>query len=204
MPVAHENLQFTARRLVVFAAISLVMSFASIAQADNIFVFANKAIHPACVHALAMLEGDRMPVTSGVNLEACTSSTRSQSEPVFQDNILTFSDDAVLGGGSFGYRELSTLDNGLFILGMLRISPDGTKRVSLAAVDIVPRPTLFRGIVVNRIMLEMVGEIWIKDIRLASMRTVGNIVHFEAGAGNTRVDETVDLSRIGKARARNK
>jgi len=53
--------------------------------------------------------------------------------------------DALLGGGSFGYRVLSRLDNGIFGLAIRRVLPDGSERVSLAAVEIVQRPMILNG-----------------------------------------------------------
>ena len=60
-------------------------------------------------------------------------------------------------------------------------------------------PALIDGGVVDQQVLEMIGEVRIADIQLASLRTAGNRVHFSAGVGPSRVDRSVDLSRIGKA-----
>lgn len=188
----------------LLAALGLVV-VASVANAEpDAFVFSGKPIHPACVHVLAMEKGDKLPVATSVSLQGCMASPRAKAETSYKDRILMFSDDAVLGGGSFGYRKLSTLDNGLEVIGILRIFPDGTEKVSVAAVDVVARPAIFDKQVVQRMQLEMIGEVWIKDMELASLRTAGNIVHFQAGVGGSRVEQTVDLSSIGKARKRKK
>jgi hypothetical protein len=80
------------------------------------------------------------------------------------------------------------------------VSADGEARVSIAAVGMKPRPQLLRGgDVVDRVVLELIGEIWIKDIRLASVKTVDNKVRFSAGIGANKMDRVVDLSKIGKA-----
>jgi hypothetical protein len=188
----------------LLAAFAL-MAIASSANAEGApFLFSGEPIHPACVHALVMKKGERIPVTSSVSLAGCMVSPRSKGKTTFQDRTISFSDDAVLGGGTFSYRVLSVLDNGLEILGIRRVFPDGTEKVSIAAVDVVARPAVFDGEVVTRLQLEMIGEVWIKDLQLASLRTAGNKVHYQAGIGATRVDRTMDLSSIGRARNRKK
>ena len=72
--------------------------------------------------------------------------------------------------------------------------------MSLAAVKIVERPMLRSGMVVNVQLLELLGEVWIRDMQMASFRSVRNIVHFSAGVGRDRIDRKVDLTRIGKMR----
>jgi len=163
------------------------------------FIDGQVVVHPACVEVLVMKPGQRVAVVRSVNLAGCRETARTESKIQHDGPIVLFKDDGLLGGGSFGYRHLSTLDNGLFILGVRRVSADGTERVSIAAVGLYNRPQLMDGIVVERIVLEMVGEVWIKDLRLASVSTVGNKVRFSAGIGPTSVDRMVDLSKIGKA-----
>lgn len=169
------------------------------ATASEAFVYSGKAIHPGCVHALVMSEGDKIPVIRSISLPGCMASTRSQAKMVHHGDVVTIEDEALLGDGSVGYRHVSTLDNGLFLLGIRRVLPNGSQRVSLAAVRLSERPALFAGEVVVQPVLEMIGEVWVKDIQMASLRTVGNVIHFSAGVGASRMDRRVDLSRIGKA-----
>jgi len=192
------------RTIGLCGAVGLLLSATTASAEPDAFLFSGKPIHPACVYALVMKEGDRLPVVSSVSLTGCMASDSAKAEPSYQDRVLTFSDDAVLGGGSFGYVMLSTLENGLEILGILRVLPDGTEQVSVAAVDLVERPAIFDGQVVTRMQLEMIGEVRIKDMQLASLRTVGNVVHYQAGIGASRVDRQVDLTGIGKARKKKK
>ena len=173
------------------------------AEANDPFIHAGDAIHPACVHAIAMQHGDAIPVVTAVSLDGCNASVRTkakiQRDPERRD-VLLFEDEALLGEGTFGYRHLATLDNGIFILGIRRTGPDGDERVSLAAVDVVERPSLANRGVAKRRVLGMIGEVWLKDLDTASLRTAGNVVHYSTGMGNTKVEETIDLSRIARAR----
>lgn len=164
------------------------------------FVFGSEPVHPGCVHALVMQEGDRVPVVTAVSLPACASSERSQAPLKFDKEIVYIEDEALTGFPSFGYRHLSTLDNGIFVIGIRRVDAEGKAHVSLAAMTIRKRPTLQRGGgVSDRLILEMVGEVRIPDMRMASLKVQGNVVHYSAGAGATRIDRTIDLSRIGRA-----
>jgi len=180
-------------------ALLWIFSAGSAGAASDAFIEGGQPIHPGCVHALMMNTGDSIPVTTSISLLGCARSDRSKPKLIYQGEILAFEDEALLGEGTFGYRHLSTLDNGLFVLGIRRSLPDGSERVSLAAVAIVERPVLRGREVQKQRVLEMVGEVWIKDMQMASLRTMGNVVHYSAGVGATRVDRTVDLSRIGKA-----
>jgi hypothetical protein len=164
------------------------------------FVYAGKPVHPACVHALSMQEGDAFPVVTAVSLEGCATSTRSRSKVQYDGDIAYFEDDALLGGGSFGYREITQLDNGIYGLAIRRVSPDGQERVSLAAVSIVSRPMMRQGKIVTLQMLESLGELWIPDMELLSFRSAGNKVHFVAGTGPDKVQRDVDFTRLGKLR----
>ena len=70
----------------------------------------------------------------------------------------------------------------------------------LAAVGLYKRPHLLPGgDVAQRVVLEMIGEVWIRDIRLASVKTIENKIRFSAGIGASKLDRVIDLSKIGKA-----
>lgn len=176
-----------------------VLAASGAAKAEDGFVFSGKPVHPACVEALAMRTGDAIPVTTAVSLSGCAASERSKLA-VKQDGS-AYLIEGPDGGGTFGYRVISALDNGMFIVAIRRTDSQGAASVSLAAVDIRERPTLLRGgDVGTRKILEMVGEVWLPDVQLGSVETVGNIVHYWAGVGANRREGTVDLTRIGKAR----
>ncbi len=185
-------------------AFSLGAVVAGSASAMDPFIFSGKPIHPGCIHALAMADIDAIPVTKSISLEGCMASARSKAEVTLDKKIYMIQDDELLGEGAFGYAQLASLDNGLSILGILHVPADGTERISLAAVDLVERPTLRNGQVFNRLMLEMIGEVRLPNILLASLKTTGNMVHFSAGTGASRVMNTIDLSAIGRARDRKK
>jgi hypothetical protein len=72
--------------------------------------------------------------------------------------------------------------------------------VSLAAVEIVERPMIRHGNIVQLKLVELLGELWIPDMELMSFRSVGNRVHFSAGTGDERVEREVDFTRLGKMR----
>ena len=188
-------------RILSFAAWTLVaIAGAAEARAENTFTYGGKPVHPGCVHALAMEQGDRAPVTTAVSLEGCASSERSKSTPHADHDVLTIEDDALLGGGSFGYRVLNRLDNGIFGLAIRRIAPDGTERVSLAAVQLVPRAMIQNGKVNQVMLIELLGELWVPEMQLSSFRAMGNSVHFVSGTGRDRVERNVDLTRLGRQR----
>jgi len=171
------------------------------AQADEAFLYSGQPIHPACVHAIAMHQGDAVPVTTAVSLEGCASSERSRAKVHYEaGDLAVIEDDALLAGGSFGYRVISRLDNGIFGLAIRRVRPDGSERVSLAAVEIVQRPMILHGSVVQLQQLELLGELWVPDMELTSFRTAGNRVHFVSGVGPERVERDLDLTRLGKMR----
>jgi hypothetical protein len=173
----------------------------SVAQANASFSFDDEPIHPGCVHALSMRDGDSHPVTTAISLRGCASSSRSKA-PITRgpDGGLSIEDETHLGKGRFGYQHLSTLKNGIFIVGVLRTTPAGATRTSIAALELVKRPMLLRGEIVDTTLLEMIGEVWIKDIEFGSLRTVGNAVHFSAGVGPGRRQQSIDLGRIKNAR----
>ncbi|NIW86579.1 MAG: hypothetical protein GWN09_08290 [Gammaproteobacteria bacterium] len=173
---------------------------ASEAHAQARFLYAGEPVHPACVHALAMHQGDAVPVTTAVSLEGCASSERSRSKIRYEGDIAVFEDEALLGGGSFGYRELAQLDNGIIGLAIRRVLPDGEERVSLAAVKMIARPMIRHGQIVRLEQIELLGELWVPDMQLMSFRSMGNIVHFSSGVGPEKVERTVDFTRIGRMR----
>lgn len=171
------------------------------AHAEELFLYNGEPIHPGCIHALAMQQGDAVPVTAAVSLEGCATSERSKAPMHYEsDDLAMIEDDALLGGGSFGYRVLNRLDNGFYGLGIRRVLPDGTKRVSLALVSIVERPMVRHGKIVRLQLVELLGELWVPEIELMSLRTVGNRVHFVAGTGTERVERDIDFTRLGKMR----
>jgi len=183
--------------LLVMGTLVLV---AGAADAEQAFTYADRPIHPGCIHALAMHQGDAVPVTTAVSLAGCATSERSKAEIRYADDLAVIEDEALLGGGSFGYRVVIQLDNGIFGLAVRRILPDGKERVSLAAVQLVARPMIRHGSSVNLMLVELLGEMWIPDMQLLSFKAVGNKVHFVSGAGPDRVERTIDFTRIGRQR----
>jgi hypothetical protein len=137
-----------------------------------------------------------------VSLEGCSASARSRSPVRFDGDFAVFEDESLLGSGAFAYRELTQLENDIIGLIIRRTTPDGQEQVSLAAVEIVERPMLRQGRVVQVQMLELLGEIWIPDMQSLSFRSVGNLVHFDAGTGRDKVERTVDFTELGKLRKR--
>jgi len=173
---------------------------ASAAGAEEAFTYADRPIHPGCIHALTMHQGDAVPVTTAVSLVGCATSERSKSEVRYEGDLAVIEDEALLGGGSFGYRVINQLDNGIYGLAVRRILPDGQERVSLAAVQLAARPMIRHGNSVQLMMVELLGEMWIPDMQLLSFKSVGNKVHFESGVGPDRIERTIDFTRIGKQR----
>jgi len=188
------------RRLLALVLPLAIAGVASEAHAKAAFLYAGEPVHPACVHALAMHQGDAVPVTTAVSLEGCGSSDRSKSKIRYEGELAVFEDDALLGSGSFGYRELTRLDNGIFGLAIRRVLPDGEERVSLAAVKMVERPMIRHGKLVHLLQIELLGELWIPGMQLMSFKSMGNIVHFSAGAGPDRIERRVDFTRLGRMR----
>ena len=195
--VRSEN----ARRALVLLTAFAIVATAGGAQAKGKFLYSGEPIHPGCVHALAMQQGDAVPVTTAVSLEGCAASERSRAKVHYEsDDLAVIEDDALLGGGSFGYRVLNQLDNGIFGLAIRRVLPDGTDRVSLAAVVIVERPMIRHGNIISAQLVELLGELWIPDMEMTSFRSFGNRVHFVAGTGRDRIERDIDLTRLGKMR----
>ena len=196
-----ESRSTNARRVFVLLHACAVVAAAGAAQAKGQFLYSGEPIHPGCVHALAMQQGDATPVTTAVSLEGCASSERSKAKIRYEsDDLAVIQDDALLGGGSFGYRVLNQLDNGIYGLAIRRVLPDGEERVSLAAVSIVDRPMIRHGNIVRLQLIELLGELWIPNMDLTSFRAVGNRIHFVAGSGRERVERDVDFTRLGKMR----
>ena len=188
-------------RLTMVTALCGLLLAGGRAAAEAPFVYNDEPIHPGCVQALVMQDGDAVPVTTSISLRGCKASSRSKATITWSgSDLATIEDEALLGGGSFGYRLLSTLKNGIYIVGIIREHPDGTRRHSLAALDVKARPMLVSGQVLDQTMLETVCEIWVKDIEFSSLRTIGNTIHFSAGVGPSRSQRSVDLTRIKKAR----
>lgn len=190
----------SARRSIALLAAGATVLAASAAHAEQSFTYADRPIHPGCIHALAMQKADAFPVTTAVSLEGCAQSERSRSKVHYEGDFAVIEDEALLGKGSFGYRVLNQLDNGIFGLAIRRILPDGKERVSLAAVQLVDRPMMRHGATVRLMLVELLGEVWIPEMQFSSFESVGNKVHFVSGVGPDRVERTVDFTRIGKQR----
>jgi hypothetical protein len=188
------------RTLALLQACAFVL-VASGALAQEEFLYGGKPIHPGCIHALMMQQGDIVPVTTAVSLEGCASSERSRAKVRYEaEDLAVIEDDALLVGGSFGYRVINQLANGIFGLVVRRVHPDGEERVSLAAVAIVERPMVRHGRIARQQLVELLGEIWIPGMDLTSFRSVENRVHFVAGVGPDRVERDFDFTRLGKMR----
>ena len=173
---------------------------ASAADAGEPFTYADRPIHPGCIHALTMHQGDAVPVTTAVSLAGCATSERSKGEVHYEGDLAVIEDEALLGGGSFGYRVINQLDNGIYGLAVRRVLPNGEERVSLAAVQLVARPMIRHGSTVRLMLVELLGEMWIPDMQLLSFQSIGNKVHFVSGVGPERVERSIDFTRIGKQR----
>lgn len=181
-------------------AAAAVAGIAAEARAQDGFSYADQPVHPGCVEALVMQKGDRSPVTTAVSLEGCAASDRSKAPVRHEGELVVFEDAALLGGGSFGYRVISRLENGIFGLAVRRAGPEGEERVSLAAVQMVARPIMRNSKIRNVMMIELLGELWVPEMELSSFRSIGNKVHFVSGVGPDRVERNVDFSRLGKLR----
>jgi hypothetical protein len=202
MTVTFSNSRTTARLGGLAAGVLtmiLLTSATASAQRGGLY-FEGGRVHPACIHALTMQEGDTISVLTAISLPGCAASERTRSEVKFEGEVVYFEDDAILGGGSFGYRELTRLENGMYAIGIRRILADGTKHFSVAAVEIVARPMLRSGMVVRPEMLELVGEARVEISGMASLETAGNVVSFKSGLGPKAVSRTVDFSRVGAER----
>ncbi len=197
----HDDHLRRGRRTRVLLLALLGVALAGGAQAKEEFMYEGKPIHPGCVHALAMQQGDAFPVTAAVSLEGCGKSDRIRAKPHYEDDDLAvIEDEELLGTGSFGYRVISRLDNGIFGLAIRRTFPDGEERVSLAAVQLVERAMIRHGKIVRLQLIELLGEIWLPGMELTSFRAMGNKVHFVSGVGPDRIERNVDFTKLGRLR----
>lgn len=178
----------------------LTMLSAQQAHALSPLLYQGDVVHPACIHRLVTRDGDERPITVAVDLRACSLSAIAKTKVQHDDTLTFFEDDEILGGGSFGYRSLSRLDNGIYALAIRRTLPDGTVDVSLAAVDLVERPMLFNKMVVQVPMLELLAIRRFPEATQKSFMRVGNRVDLKIGAGNQARVLSVDLTALGKAR----
>ncbi len=196
-----ESLSRNVRRALALLHACAIVAVAGGAHAKEKFLYSGEPIHPGCVHALVMQQGDSVPVTTAVSLNGCATSERSRAKVRYEsDDLAVIEDDALLGGGTFGYRVLNQLDNGIFGLAIRRVLSNGEERVSLAAVEIVDRPMVRHGDIVRLQHIELLGEIWIPGMDLTSFRSMGNRIHFIAGVGPDRVERDFDFTRLGKMR----
>ena len=75
---------------------------ASAADAEEAFMYADRPIHPGCIHALAMHQGDAVPVTTAVSLAGCATSERSKSEVRYEGDLAVIKDEDLRGGAPSG------------------------------------------------------------------------------------------------------
>ena len=165
------------------------------AGSDIPLSFEDKPIHPACIRALAMKKGDILPVTNTVDLEGCMANPLSHATAHVKEESHTIALDEEHGGGSFSYRILGTLDNGIRIVGIGRVAADGSRAISVAAIDLVNEPALRHGNMVDRTMLKLIVERWVHDFTHGQVQVVGNTVRFYVTSGSSEVDRVIDLSR---------
>ncbi len=200
-PHPRSRTKARGRLALVWLAAGVTLASAGGAQGKENFVYEGKPIHPGCVHALAMQQGDAFPVTAAVVLEGCATSQRSQAKLQYEsDDLAVIRDPLLTGDGSFGYRVINQLDNGIFGLVIRRVSASGEESVSLAAVQLVERPMIRQGSLVHLQLIELLGELWLPGMDLTSFRSIGNKVHFVSGVGPDRVERDVDFTRLGKLR----
>jgi hypothetical protein len=181
--------------------LSLALMLLPDAAAADDFLFKAKPVHPACVHALVTnLEADPLPVPLVVSLAGCMASPRAAIKILYQGEAIEIKDEALLGDETFGYRVLSQLTKELFILGIRRTSADGTKKISLAVIDIVERPMFRNGGVMQVPALELLALLPLPRSQSMNFRRSGNIVQIKVGSGPNAMDRTVDLTPLIKAR----
>jgi hypothetical protein len=189
------------RLLGLVVSLSLVLALLPHAAAADDFLFKGKPVHPACVHALVTnSEGDPLPVPLVVSLAGCMASPRAANKILYEGEAIEFKDEALLGDETFGYRVLSQLTKELFILGMRRTSADGSRKISLAVVDIVERPMFRIGAVMQVPALELLALVPLPKSQSMNFRRSGNIVQIKVGSGPNAMDRTVDLTPLVKAR----
>jgi hypothetical protein len=178
----------------------VLMFLPDVAGADD-FLFKAEPVHPACVHALVTnLEGDPLPVPLAVSLAGCMASPRAAIVISYEGELVEIKDEDLLGEEAFGYRVLSQLTKDLFILGIRRMSPDGSRKISLAVVDIVERPMFRNGAVIQVPSLELLALVPLPKSQSMNFRRSGNIVQIKVGSGPNAMDRTVDLTPLVKAR----
>ena len=166
------------------------------------FVFKGEPIHPSCILALADSGRElRLPITVGISLAGCMAGPDSGVEVEREGEQLWIGQASALAEGErFGYRPLSRLDNGIFAVAMRHVGADGKARVSLAAMDLVERPMMRSGMVIQVPTLELLAIVPLPDAQAKSFRRVGNLVRVQVGGGPNTMDRTVDFTELGKAR----
>jgi hypothetical protein len=202
MTIANSTNDRRSRRLLgLVVSLSLILALLPDAAAADDFLFKGKPVHPACVHALVTnSEGDPLPVPLVVSLAGCMASPRAANKILYEGEAIEFKDEALLGDETFGYRVLSQLTKELFILGMRRTSADGSRKISLAVVDIVERPMFRIGAVMQVPALELLALVPLPKSQSMNFRRSGNIVQIKVGSGPNAMDRTVDLTPLVKAR----
>jgi hypothetical protein len=202
MTFANSTDDRRSRRLLgLVVSLSLILALLPDAAAADDFLFKGKPVHPACVHALVTnSEGDPLPVQLVVSLAGCMASPRAANKILYEGEAIEFKDEALLGDETFGYRVLSQLTKELFILGMRRTSADGSRKISLAVVDIVERPMFRIGAVMQVPALELLALVPLPKSQSMNFRRSGNIVQIKVGSGPNAMDRTVDLTPLVKAR----
>jgi len=202
MTFANSTDDRKSRRLLgLVVSLSLVLALLPDAAAADDFLFKGKPVHPACVHALVTnSEGDPLPVPLVVSLAGCMASPRAANKIIYEGEAIEFKDEALLGDETFGYRVLSQLTKELFILGMRRTSADGSKKVSLAVIDIVEHPMFRIGAVMQVPALELLALVPLPKSQSMEFRRSGNLVRIRVGSGPNAMDQTVDLTPLVKAR----
>ena len=202
MTFANSTDDRRSRRLLgLVVSLSLILALLPDAATADDFLFKGKPVHPACVHALVTnSEGDPLPVPLVVSLAGCMASPRAANKILYEGEAIEFKDEALLGDETFGYRVLSQLTKELFILGTRRTSADGSKKISLAVVDIVERPMFPSGAVIQVPALELVALVPLPKSQSMNFRRSGNIVQIKVGWGPNAMDRTVDLTPLVKAR----
>jgi hypothetical protein len=202
MTIANSTNDRRSRRLLgLVVSLSLVLALLPDAAAADDFLFKGKPVHPACVHALVTnSEGDPLPVPLVVSLAGCMASPRAANKILYEGEAIEFKDEALLGDETFGYRVLSQLTKELFILGMRRTSADGSRKISLAVVDIVERPMFRIGAVMQVPALELLALVPLPKSQSMDFRRSGNLVRIRVGSGPNAMDRTVDLTPLIKAR----
>jgi hypothetical protein len=202
MTIANSTDDRRSRRLLGrVVSLSLVLSLLPDAATADDFLFKGNSVHPACVHALVTnSEDDPLPVPLVVSLAGCMASPRAANKILYEGEAIEFKDEALLGDETFGYRVLSQLTKELFILGMRQTSADGSKKISLAVIDIVKRPMFRNGAVMQVPSLELLALLPLPKSQSMNFRRSGNLVQIKVGSGPNAMNRTVDLTPLIKAR----